>query len=449
MGNFLALAFKNVFRNGKRSFTLGINYAIVTFILTALLAFSRGAVTNVSTSLVRASAGHITISGQYAKDGRIYNGMLRAPEIERIARDTLGPGVTVLPRYLVQSSVYFNGLSKRISFTGIEAATDTGFRSQMNFAAASGAAGGESPWDAWASDPSGVVLPASIAGYFGLVSGDEIVVSTRTRFGAFNTGILKVRGLYTTDNFFMKELVLVHLPFLRNLDLAAEDAATTMYIYLPSQSGATDGRESLSKALAASGFEVSRPKDGGEAVSAVSAASVKYEADKEGRDRVMLKLSTISEVLGLVNSVIGAINAVGGLVAAIMLFVIAVSIFINLRMSVNERLREIGTMRAIGYSSGSVTGLFVLESVALSLMFSVAGAVVGALACLAVGAALPIAPGGNLAILVSAGRLSLEPRLADMAVIVLAIAAFAAAFSYFPARRGGRIRPVEALTSTF
>ena len=105
MGNFIALAFKNVFRNGKRSFTLGVNYAIVTFILTALFAFSRGAVTNISTSLVRASAGHITVSGQYAKGGRVFNGMLRVKEIEASARTVLGPGATVLPRYLVQSAV--------------------------------------------------------------------------------------------------------------------------------------------------------------------------------------------------------------------------------------------------------------------------------------------------------------------------------------------------------
>jgi putative ABC transport system permease protein len=163
----------------------------------------------------------------------------------------------------------------------------------------------------------------------------------------------------------------------------------------------------------------------------------------------MLKLSTIDEVLGIVKSIIGAINAVGGLVAAVMLFVIAVSVFINLRMSVNERLREIGTMRALGLGSGGVTGLFVLESVALALMFSAAGAVLGAVACIGIRVGIPIPAGGNFAILLSSGHLALEPRLADMAVVVAAIAVFAAAFSYFPARRGGRIRPVEALASTF
>jgi putative ABC transport system permease protein len=441
MRNFIALALKNVFRSPKRSLTLGINYAIVSFILVALFAFARGASTNVSTSLVRATAGHITISGQYAKSGRIYGGMLRVPEIEAIAAKSLGPGATVLPRYLVKSSVYSKGLSKRLSFTGIEPKLDTGFRDQMKFSSGS--------WEEWAQDPSGVALPADIASYFGLVQGDEIVLSTRTRYGAFNTGILKLRGVYSTDNYFMSGLVLVHLPFLRDLDLASEDAATVIYAYLPSTRALSAKRAALSDALAAAGFEVSRPKDDTEAIAAVSAASVKYEADTQNRDRVMLKLSTIDEVLGIVRSILGAVSALGALVAAIMLFVIAVSIFINLRMSVNERLREIGTMRALGVEASGVTGLFVAESSGLALMASAAGALLSAAVCLIIRFAIPMPEGGNLAIFLSSGRLALEPNLGDMAILVLAITAFAALFSFFPARRGGRIPPVEALNATF
>ncbi|MEI6874497.1 MAG: FtsX-like permease family protein [Spirochaetota bacterium] len=441
MLNFIALAFKNVFRNPKRSFTLGANYAIVTLILTLLFAFSRGASTNVSTSIVRASAGQITISGQYALGGKIYNGILRAPDIERLAKDTLGPETTVLPRYLVQSAVYYKGLSKRLGFTGILAERDTGLRDQMLFSTGS--------WADWAADPSGVVLPEDVATYFGIANGEELVVSTRTRFGAFNTGILKVRGIYSTDNYFMRGLVLVHLPFLRDLDLAAEDSVTTMYLYLGKSTGTSVARDELSTALASAGFEVSRPKSDNEAISAVSAASIKYEADKEGRNRIMLKLSTIDEVLGIVRSIIAAVNAIGALVAGVMLFVIVASIFINLRMSVNERLREIGTMRAIGVGSGGVTALFVLESGVLAAMFSLGGSVIGALLSLLVRATISFPPGGNLAILLSSGHLALEPRLGDMALVILTITLFAAVFSWLPARRGGRISPVDALTKTF
>jgi putative ABC transport system permease protein len=441
MDKFLGLAFKNVFRQKKRSFTLGANYAVVAFILVLLFAFSRGAAFTISTSLVNASAGHVTITGQFAKGGKVYNGMLRRDDILSAIVRTYGPEARTVTRYSVQSMVYFNGLSKRLPFTGIEAGSDTGLKSQAVFLQGS--------WDDFAADPNGVALPQDAASYFGIGLGDEIVLSTRTRFGAFNTGILVVRGIYSTDNFFARGLVLSHYDFLRDLDLAEKDAATSIYVYLPNASGLGPKRDALSDELAASGFDVSAPKTDSEAIAAVSAASTKYEEDKEGRDRVMLKLATLDEVLGLVRSVLAAVNGVGAFIAAIMLFVIAVSIFINLRMSIAERLREIGTMRAMGVEASQVSALFVMESTALAVMFSGLGAALGALAAVAIRNGPVFPPGGNLGIFLDAGRLVLIPSASSMILVVAAVSSFAAFFSYFPARRGGAVPPVVALTKTF
>lgn len=441
MIRFLGVAFRNVFRNGKRSFTLGINYTIVTFILVLLFAFSRGATSTITTSLTRSTAGHITISGQFATGGKIYNGLKRKDEIEAIINKTLGDDTDVIARYQLQSTVYYKGISKRIGFLGIDPGADAALRGQMVFT--------EGGWEGWALDPNGLALPAELADYFGLAVGDEVVVSTRTRFGAFNTGILTIRGLWKTDNYFMRGQAIVHFPFLRGLDLASSDAASTIFIYLSEPKSLSARRDALSQALLAAGFEVSKPKTDAEAISAISAASTKYEADTQGGDRVVLKLATLDEVLGLVRSVLGAVNALGGLVAGVMLFVIAVSIFINLRMSVNERLKEIGTMRALGFQAGGITAIFMAESVSLALVFSVAGAILGGIVALAVGSFVSLPPGGNLGIFLNAGHLSLIPLPLDMLAIILIIGLFAALFSYFPARRGGLIRPVEALTSTF
>lgn len=438
MSSFIILAFKNVFRQKKRSFTLGVNYAVVAFILVALLAFSRGATTNISTSLVRSTAGHITITGQFAKDGKLYNGMQQAGLIRDLARQTLGSETEVLTRYSVQSMVYYNGLSKRLPFTGIEVQTDTGFRDQATF--------GEGSWKDFAGDPNGVAIPADAAEYFGLSLEDEIILSTRTRFGAFNTGILVVRGIYTTDNYFARGLVLAHLDFLRSLDLAENDAATTVYLYLPSTDDLDGKRNLLRDAYIAAGFDVSVPQSDSEAVSAVSAASTKYEEDREGRDRVMLKLSTLDEVLGIVRTILAAVNGVGAFIAAVMLFIIAVSIFINLRMSINERLREIGTMRALGVESSLVTGLFVTESVVLAAMFSATGALLAALVTTAIRFGPVFPSGGNLGLFLDAGRLVLIPGLDAMTGVVVIISVFAAIFSYFPARQGGSIPPADAFS---
>jgi len=441
MGHFIILAFKNVFRQKKRSFTLGVNYAVVAFILVLLLSFTRGATQNISGALIRSTAGHITITGQFAKDGKIYNGLLKTDEITAGVADTFGADARVLVRYAMRSTVYAGGLSKRLSFSGLDTDRDTGLRNQATFSSGS--------WDEFAADANGVVLPEDSATYFGLAVGDEIVLSSRTRFGAFNTGILVVRGIYKTDNYFARDLVLAHFDFLRTLDLAAADASTSVYVYLPSAQNLSEKRALLSTTLKARGFEVTIPESDSDAVAAVSAASPKYEEDKEGRDRVMLTMATLDEVLGIVRSILAAVNGVGAFIAVVMLFVIAVSIFINLRMTINERLREIGTMRAMGVSAASVTGLFVFESVALDLLFSLIGSILAALVALAVRYLAVFPSGGSLGIFLDGGRLILSPSIGGILGVVLVISLFAAFFSFFPARRGGAVPPVEALTKTF
>ncbi len=441
MGHFISLAFKNVFRQKKRSFTLGINYAVVAFILVLLLAFSRGATVNISTGLVNSTAGHITISGQFAKGGKIYNGLLRTSDIVAGIKKTFGSDNAPVIRYAVNSTVYSGGLSKRLSFSGISTDSDKSLSSQATFTSGS--------WDDFAADPNGVAMPKGEAEYFGLKTGDEIVLSTRTRFGAFNTGIMVVRGIYITDNYFARSLVLAHFDFLRSLDLAETDASTSIYVYLPSADNLSAKRALLAKELESTGFVVRIPKTDSEAIAAVSSASPKFEEDKEGRDRVMLTIATLDEVLGLVRSVLAAVNAVGAFIAAVMLFVIAVSIFINLKMSINERMREIGTMRAMGVEASDVTSLFVFESVALAVIFSLSGAILALVATVVMRYGPVFPPGGNLGLFLDKGHLVLIPGLDMVGAVVGIISAFAAFFSWFPARRGGSVPPVEALTRTF
>jgi putative ABC transport system permease protein len=438
MFHFIKLAFKNVFRQKKRSVTLGVNYAIVAFILTLLLAFSEGASKNISTSLVRSSAGHITVSGQFARGGKIYSGLVRVPDIEDAVKKAYGSGATTVVRYAVRSTVYANGLSKRLSFSGIESATDTAFRDQASFVSGS--------WADFSADPNGTLLTKTDAEYFGLKVGDEITLAVRTRFGAFNSGILKVRGIYETANYFANGLTLAHFGFLRSLDLADDGSATALFVFFDNRSDLGKKRDILLAELARRGFEARAPKDDTEAIAAISSASTRYEEDKEGRDRAMVTLSTLDEVLGIVKKVLAAVNAVGAAIAAIMLFVTAVSIFINLRMSVNERLREIGTMRAIGVEASGVTGLFVLESVLLALLFSALGALLASVAAIAVRYGIAFPSGGNLAVFLDGGHLALAPNPFAALGVVATIALFSACFSFFPARRGGSIPPVEALT---
>jgi ABC-type lipoprotein release transport system permease subunit len=390
---------------------------------------------------MRSSAGHISVTGQFASSGRIYNGMLRVSEILDAVDSVFGEGTDVAVRYSFKSAVYHRGLSKRLSFVGIDPRDERGLPSQFTYLSGS--------WDDLVKDQSGVLIPAEEARYLDLTVGDEIVLSLRTRFGAFNTGILTVRGIYESANYFSRDIVVAHIDSLKTLDLADADAATAVFVYLPSASRLSERRDALSRELATRGFVVSAPKSDSDAISALSSASQKYEEDREGRDRVMLTVSTLDEVLGLVRSVLAAVNGVGVLLASIMLFVIAVSIFINLRMTINERIREIGTLRAMGVLPLGVTAIFVIESVFLSFLFSSIGAAIAVAISFILRFAPFFPPTGNLALFLDGGHLALAPSFGILLAVIAGNALFAVCFSYFPARRGGSIPPVEALTKTF
>jgi ABC-type lipoprotein release transport system permease subunit len=90
-----------------------------------------------------------------------------------------------------------------------------------------------------------------------------------------------------------------------------------------------------------------------------------------------------------------------------------------------------------------------MENTLLALLFSAIG-VVAALAVSAVFIYLVRLPfGGAVALFLDNQHLVLVPRVSDIAAIVVLITAFAALFSFFPARHGGKIRPVDALTRVF
>jgi putative ABC transport system permease protein len=125
------------------------------------------------------------------------------------------------------------------------------------------------------------------------------------------------------------------------------------------------------------------------------------------------------------------------LVAAVVLFAGAFLIFNTLSMTVAERTRDVGLLRAAGTTRSQVMGLVLLQAFALGVAGSVAGIVAGiglsVLTLSWVGSSGPIALSAPA---ISGGSIAMA--------LVIGIALTLAA-SLEPAWRAGRIPPVEAL----
>jgi putative ABC transport system permease protein len=114
-------------------------------------------------------------------------------------------------------------------------------------------------------------------------------------------------------------------------------------------------------------------------------------------------------------------------------------------MSVRERTREIGTMRALGMRRSRVVRLFVLEGLALGAVSALAGAFVGGAAVLYL-AATGI-PMKATALAWMAGGEMLYPALVPASLLraVVSIIALSTLAAVYPAFSASRLEPREAL----
>jgi putative ABC transport system permease protein len=129
-------------------------------------------------------------------------------------------------------------------------------------------------------------------------------------------------------------------------------------------------------------------------------------------------------------------------VVLIVVAIAGMSVFSTVLKSVNERVREIGTLRSMGYRRRHVTWLFTLEAALLAVVASGVGLVASfGVAALVNGAGISYKAG--MAAQAIPLTLSVLPRVCAFATVFLSGVAVLAA--WFPARRASRLRIAEAL----
>lgn len=148
------------------------------------------------------------------------------------------------------------------------------------------------------------------------------------------------------------------------------------------------------------------------------------------------KVSAIKQVVEGRLQTIGQLKrfslGMGGVIALISLALV----FITMMGSVNERKAEIGIFRAIGYRTGHVMGIILLEAGLVGLLSGLTGYLLGLGA--AAGALSLMAQSVNPKLLV-------QWQVALPSILSVALVSLMAA--YYPARRAGGMDPTDALRS--
>ncbi len=150
---------------------------------------------------------------------------------------------------------------------------------------------------------------------------------------------------------------------------------------------------------------------------------------------------TMGELLGTMMTLMGSAKTLLLSIVMIIIVISALGVLNTVLMSVFERTREIGVMRATGASQAHVFGLVWLETVILSLLGGAGGlalALVGARAIESVVKRfMPMAPKGSV--------VALEPS--TFLYVLLFVLGIGLVAGFYPALRAARAKPIEALRS--
>ena len=154
-----------------------------------------------------------------------------------------------------------------------------------------------------------------------------------------------------------------------------------------------------------------------------------------------IQVVTMTQVMGTIMNLVGSAQALLFSVIIIALFISAVGIMNTLIMSVNERTREFGMMKAVGASGGDVSRLIIIETLIITLIGCGAGLIVALLGSKLVESfvrgVIPYSPAGEL--------IRIDPSLVFICIgFALAIGLLC---SIYPAVKCARLTPMEAMRS--
>ncbi len=193
--------------------------------------------------------------------------------------------------------------------------------------------------------PFGIGVSRGLMNALGVELGDSVVLAGNTASGHFNAVDCVVRQIFETTGDQSERFIALHLEQARLLRDA--DGAHRVGVLLRDEAYLPEFMEWLRPQLAEAGIEAG--------------------------------MRTWVEMSNFYRRVSEMFNVINGFNLAIVLIIAVMTVINTVSMSVMERTREIGTLRALGLGTPGVRGLFALESA----MIGILGAALGLLLQLA------------------------------------------------------------------
>jgi putative ABC transport system permease protein len=281
--------------------------------------------------------------------------------------------------------------------------------------------------EAWGKQ--GVMLSRQLARKAGLGVGSEFKFVYPTKYRGLHEVTLKVDAIYDSATALGTDVLFVN----------EERIHSTYQSYLPEKRPdllAED--DQLSTALATEWKLLRRSKDSQELQLLLKEERKIKTA--QSKINVITMYEGASDILKLES----ALNLLTMFAVLVLFFIILIGVVNTLRMTIKERTREIGTMRAMGMQKRDVRNVFIMEVLFLTILSCGAGVLLGLL-LQEILSQITFETTSGLSMILKDGHLFFKPSVTSILRNYLVIMLIAGITAYFPARRAAKLSAVEAL----
>mgnify|MGYP004450812579 CR=1 FL=1 len=373
MNKILSLSLRNLSRQKRRNAILAVAIAFGFFVVTAIDGLTTGMVGNLEDQITQLTGGTVLMQGLEWNPAESENGK---PYVTAIVRDkdyirniveTNNIDYKYFSCYSMSSGQYIFNRKQSISQIYGRDFNDEHLVDSFKFAS-----GGI---ELTRRNPNGVIISNKTAESMNIQVGDDLIFTTTTIHGQNTVTDLTVTGIIESNSFMNSMQAYCDIETLNKLIGIPEGGYSTFTIFLNNKNDQTKVANLLESKMRSYGVSVTsrleamktNPNNIGKGI------EKQIEPKTHQWEGTMYAVETLYDEVPAIKSVLSIVHIVTTVILVVILLIVMVGVSNTYRMVLYERIREIGTMRALGMSGKDTGKVFTYEAAILCVLGALAG----------------------------------------------------------------------------
>ena len=444
----VSLALRNLTRNKRRNAILAVAIAFGFFVVTAIDGLTTGMVGNMENQIAQLVGGNVIVQGLEWENPTTSEGRAKLVNIVRdreyvknIVKE-LGIKYEYTTAYTMSGgTILFNGKKGTIQLYGRDLNEKL---LQDSFQFVSGGINKDLK--------NGLIISDKTAESLNLQVGDELIYSTSTVYGQNTFADMTVMGIIKSNSFISVLQAYADIDDVNEISEMPEGGYSMFALYLKDKNQQTKAANMIEARIrqdeevnpeihVTSRMEAMKkyPTNIGKGIEKQIDPSVP-ENEWKG---VKYGVETLYDEIPQIKTVLNIVHIVTTVILLVILLIVMVGVSNTYRMVLYERIREIGTMRALGMTGKDTRGVFTNEAVILCIIGAIAGLIFAVIAM----ALIHLIPISNeaLSFFLSKGHFSFKVSVVSIIVQYVMLIILTSWAVRGSAKQAARMSPAEAL----